>query len=106
MRQDLPDGQWYELHERITHAEDKAIKRLSAQARTDETVWFDVDSALIRTFVKDWYVKDRDGQPIPATDPDAVDRLPSDIADTLATAAALAYTGATDPKPTPAPSDA
>lgn len=101
-RIELPDGQWADFRERITHAQDKDIKRLIDKAKTEDAVWFDVDTLLIRTFTRDWYVKDVDGQPIAATDPDAADRLPSDIADTLAVEASKAYTGATVPnEPTP-----
>jgi hypothetical protein len=105
MRVELPDGQWAELHEHISHADDKAIKRLTTKAKTDEAVWFDVDSLIVRTFLRDWYVKDRDGQPIPATDADAVERAPSDIIDRLAIDGSKLYTGATDTNPTPASSD-
>lgn len=105
MRIELPDGQWAELRERITHAQDKDVKRLIDKAKADEAVWFDVDTLLIRTFVRDWYAKDVDGQPILASDADAVERLPSDIADTLAVEASKAYTGATVPnEPTPSSS--
>ena len=106
MRIDLPDGQWAELRERITHAQDKDIKRLITKAQKDEEVWLDVDTLTLRTFLRDWYVKDPDGNPIPAADPDAVERAPSDITDELETHALRLYTGATDPNsPTPPSSD-
>lgn len=43
----LRDGQWADLRERITHAQDKEIKRLITKARTDEPLWLDGRSGAI-----------------------------------------------------------
>ena len=102
MRIDLPDGQWAELRERITHAEDKQIKRARRKARDNpEETWDDLTVAL-RVFVTAWNVRDLDGQPIDLSAADAMDRCPMDIADILAEPIITLYSGATVPnEPTP-----
>lgn len=96
MRVTLRDGQWAELRERINHGQAKALKRAE---RDDE---FDLQTEVIRQFVTAWDIKDIDGIPIALTDADAVDRLPSGIADELFVAAADAYKANTVPNlPTP-----
>lgn len=103
MRIDLPDGQWAEVRERLTHGEDKALRRVTHAGKTDPALSFDVDTALVRTFVSDWYVLDLDGKTIALSDPDAIDRAPGDIIDILAERSAEQWIGATQPDPpTPA----
>ena len=102
-RIELRDGQWAELRERITHAVDKDIKKQrTAILKAEEGPW-DWPTVLVRTFVRDWNVKDPDGSPIPITDPDAIERAPDDIIDTLFEKAAEQWVGATVPNP-PTPS--
>jgi hypothetical protein len=100
VRIELPDGQWAELRDRITHAQDKELKRAIERARANTELWVEVDTLTVRTFVRDWFVKDPDGNAIPPSDGDAVERAPADIVDTLYEKAAELYTGATDTNPT------
>jgi len=102
MRLELRDGQWAELHERLTHAEDKALKKLRIQGQDDRTLYFDWQTEIVRTFTKRWHVLDREGQSIPLEDPDAIERAPSDILEALFEPASDLYLGATVPNaPTP-----
>lgn len=107
MRVELRDGQWAELRERITHAQDKEIRRAQALSRREpDTHAGDGDTAAFRVFIRNWSVNDPDGNPIPLTDADAVDRMPSDIADVLAEWVNHLHYGATVPNaPTPPSSD-
>lgn len=118
-RIDLPDGQWVELRERITHATDKHLSKLAARGRQDPTLLFDWDTLAARIFVESWHVLDLEGNPIEitvTTDPatrvtmagpeEAFDRAPAAIIDQIAIAAALAIKAATVPNPpTPGSSD-
>ena len=95
MRVELRDGQWAELREHITHGDAKTIRR----ARDDEG---ELESAIVRVFVKAWNVVDLDGLALALDAPDAIDRAPSDVVDTLMLAAAELWTAATVPNsPTP-----
>jgi len=114
-RIELRDGQWAELRERISHAQDKEIIRTRLRGRTDETAKPDLVTATVRVFLRDWNVRDPDGRDIPVSDEDAVDRAPDDIVDMLMVRATELYTGATLtdpltgeplPNPTPRSSDA
>ncbi len=106
MRLDLRDGQWAELRERINHGTDKHLKRTWRQGKSDIAYAFDIDTELGRAFVSAWSVRDIDGISIALTDADAIERLPDDIADAIASEAARLWTGATVPnEPTPPPSD-
>jgi len=107
MRQELRDGQWAELRERITHGTDKAIKHANLASRKDDTVAFDWGTVLVRAFVRDWNVRDPDGAAIPISDADAIERAPDDIIDALLPPCVELWTGATSPNaPTPSSSDA
>jgi hypothetical protein len=103
MRVELRDGQWADLRDHITHAVDKTIKVARLKAKSQDADAFDWQTILVRAFVRDWSVKDPEGNPIPITDPDAVDRAPDDVIDALWVKAAEAWTGATVPNP-PTPS--
>jgi hypothetical protein len=106
MRIELRDGQWAELRERINHADDKDLKRAVQRGRDDPMEKWDVDTIIVRKFLRDWHVSDPDGNPIPVTDEDAIDRAPDDIIEKLALAAGQAWVGATVPnEPTPPSSD-
>lgn len=107
MRIELRDGQWAELREHITHGTDKDIKRARTASMKDDTVAWDWVTVLVRAFVRDWHVSDPDGNPIPITDPDAIERAPDDIVDTLFPLTVEQWTGVTIPNPpTPPSSDA
>ena len=97
MRVDLRDGQWAELRDRITHATDKDIKRSRARGMQNGEDAFDWTTVIVRAFVREWSVKDPDGQPIPLTDPDAIERAPDDIIDELWPLAADAWNRASVP---------
>jgi hypothetical protein len=97
MRVELRDGQWADLREHITHATDKQIKVARLQAMKDDTVAFDWGTVLVRAFVRDWNVKDPDGNPITIADPDAIERAPDDIIDELFDPCSEAWAGATVP---------
>lgn len=84
MRVDLRDGQWVELREHITHAQDKEITRATRAARAEPIERAgEADTTALRVFIADWEMKDPDGRSIPLDDGDAIDRMPSDIADQL-----------------------
>jgi hypothetical protein len=103
MRVELRDGQWAELREHITHAQDKEIRRAQMRSRRDpETAVGDGDTAALRVFVQSWNVLDVNGDPIPITDPDAIDRMPADLADIVAVEVDALYHPVTVPNaPTP-----
>lgn len=98
MRIELRDGQWADLRERITHGQDKVLKKALAAAKGNDAAAIDFDTIVVGIFLRDWYVKDPDGNPIPATDADAVERAPEDIVDLLVDKGVELYTGATVPK--------
>ena len=85
MRIELRDGQWADLREHISHGQDKDIKRAQMRSRLDPGgSAFEGDTVALRTFIRAWSVNDTDGAPIPLTDADAIERMPSDIADDIA----------------------
>ena len=102
-RIDLRDGQWADLRERITHGVDKDIRNARTVSRQNDGQAFDWVTVLVRAFVRSWSVNDPDGNPIPLTDADAIDRAPDDIVDELFGKAAELWAGATVPNP-PTPS--
>lgn len=106
MRVELRDGQWADLRERITHGQDKAIRRARLAGGKDPSVAYESVTVLLRAYVRDWYVNDPDGNPIPLGDEDAIDRCPEDIADELFAAGAELWTGVKVPNlPTPLSSE-
>jgi len=60
-RLDLPDGQWAELRDWLTHGEEKAVLRTWAAAGKDIETAPEVDTALVRAYVSEWHVLGRDG---------------------------------------------
>jgi hypothetical protein len=101
-RIELRDGQWAEARDRIDHAGDKAIKRAYVDAKADPGTIFDVQTLMCRLFVRSWHILDVDGAAIPADAPDAFDRMPADIVDTLFDEVTVIYRAATVPNaPTP-----
>ena len=102
MRLELRDGQWADLRGRISHGADKRIKIANRKGKDDDTAALEIDDVLIREFVTAWNVLDITGSAIALDDADATDRLPEDISDAIAVAAAGIYTGTTAPNaPTP-----
>ena len=102
MRHEFEDGQWVDLRDRITHAQDKEIRRAKRRVFDDPAAVGEADSEALRIFVRDWHVLDVDGNPINLADADAIDRLPMDIADALVPLIVIVYNGATVPNsPTP-----
>ena len=97
MRIELRDGQWAELRERITHAQDKVIKKAYAKGRTDPDAKYDFDTVVSREFIREWNVNDPDGQPIALADENAIERAPDDFIERIAEEATTLWTGATVP---------
>ena len=104
-RLELRDGQWVDLREHISHGEDKAIKRAQWKSRADpEQFGSEGDTVALRAFIRAWSVNDDNGKPIVLEDSDAIDRMPSDIADDIAVVVnGLYHPEATVPNP-PTPS--
>jgi hypothetical protein len=98
MRVDLRDGQWADLRERITHAEDKEIRRARRRARDNLDDTYDDLSVALRIFLLAGEIRDINNVPIDLRDANAVDRLPKDIVDVLMGPVLDLYTGATSPK--------
>lgn len=106
MRIELRDGQWADLRERITHGEDKELKRAYRRSRDIPDARYDFDTLVVKTYVRAWSVTDPDGNAIAVTDADAIDRAPDDIIDALLRPAIEAWTGAQLPNaPTPPSSE-
>ncbi len=99
MRLELRDGQWAVLRDRIDHGADKRIKLARQRGKDDDEALVNIDDTIIREFVTAWHVMDPDGTVLALEDPTAIDRLPDDIADAIATRAAEIYIGATVPNP-------
>lgn len=98
MRVELRDGQWAELRERISHGQDKHLKRTWRISQNDPERYGDMDTELIRAYVTGWSLS------APLGDIDGID---SDDADTIAKEAAQLWTGVQVPnEPTPDSSDA
>jgi hypothetical protein len=60
-RLELPDGQWAELRDWLTHGEEKGVLRAWATATKNLEEAPEVDTALLRAYVAEWHVKGRDG---------------------------------------------
>ena len=104
MRIELPDGQWAEVRERISHG---ARKQVIRTVRDEDDL--EAMSAITMAYVTAWEVKDIDGVPIPL-DPAATaasfDRLPDDLAKHLYGEILERWKRLTDTSPTPPSSDA
>lgn len=101
----LPRGQWAEIRERLSHGQAKDLRRAWIRGRAEPEEKVEVQSAYARAFVRDWNVVDIDGNPIPLTDPGAIDRAPDDVIDAIFDQVLPAESKATDPKaPTSGPS--
>lgn len=108
-RIELRDGQWADLREHITHADDKRIKaqyRKSTDEDGDDDASDELNTLVARIYVKEWNVLDPDGSPIPLSDADAVDRAPDDIIDALIPECSKLWKANLRPNPpTPSSSD-
>jgi hypothetical protein len=105
MRIELRDGQWAELRERITHAQDKEIKRAIQRGGNDpETTAGDSDTVALRMFIRGWSVNDPDGNAISLTEADAIERMPADLADEVIGHIIPLYIRTTDPNALTPPS--
>jgi hypothetical protein len=104
MRIELRDGQWAELRERISHGQDKEIKRAWVRGAADRDLLVDAQTTVVRQFLRAWYVNDLDGQPIAADAADAVERMPDDIVDEIYAKASELYKATTVPNPSTPPS--
>lgn len=104
MRVELRDGQWAELRERITHGQDKVLKRAYRRSRDEPDARYDFDTLIVRIYVTAWAVVDPEGARIDLADADAIDRAPDDIIDTLLPRAIEQWTGAQIPNPPTPPS--
>jgi hypothetical protein len=92
MRAELPNGQWADLRERLTHGQDKEIRRALVKAQMDpEYADAELNAVALKIFLIDWNVNDLEGNRIPITDGDAIDRAPSEVVDLLATHATVLY---------------
>lgn len=101
-RIELRDGQWAELRERITHGQDKLIRR--AYLASDRADMVEAQTVKLRQFITAWEVRDPNGALINLTDADAIDRMPEDLADLLHEEADKHYGRATRPNPLTPPS--
>jgi hypothetical protein len=102
MRVELRDGQWAELRERITHADDKALKKAHIRGEQEAEAKLDWADLLTATFIRDWHVLDIDGQPIPWEGVGSLERAPDDVVDALWEPTFALYKAATVPnEPTP-----
>jgi len=63
-RIELRDGQWADLRERISHAQDKDIKRAKIRVESQPETLVDWATVIVRAFVREWRVNDPDGNPI------------------------------------------
>lgn len=72
----LPDDQWADIERRPTHGVIRRIgKETERLGRTDPLAGEDV---IIGNLVKDWSIKDENGEPVPFQR-DAFDRIPQDV---------------------------
>ncbi len=96
-RLDLPDGQWAELRDWLTHGEEKAVLRAWAAAAGSLAEAPEVDSALIIAYVADWHVVGRDGHEVPL---DRIDDCPGTVAAAIVDAATVRWKARrADPNP-------
>ena len=98
MRVELPDGQWAELREELTHGQTKRLKRAIFRAVEDTAAGPDVDTEFIAVYVASWSLL---GIGPPPDDTDArlpiIDGLPEPIARAIAEKAAAIWSGRADP---------
>ena len=80
MRLELPDGQWAELRERLTHGQATRIRAASIRAKADPGAGADLPTAFMEAFVSSWHVLDFDGHAVSLETPEnAPDEIMVDI---------------------------
>ena len=99
MRVELPDGQWVELREELTHGQTKRLKRALYRAvESPADAGPDVDTEFVAVYVAAWSL--RGVADVPA-DLDArlpiIDALPASVVRAVAEQAAALWKGAADP---------
>lgn len=99
VRVDLPDGQWAELREELTHGQTKRLQRALLAARIHPaTAGPDIDTEFAAVYLTAWSV--RGAADVPA-DVDArvalLEDLPDRIVKAIAEAAADLWKGRADP---------
>jgi hypothetical protein len=78
MRIDLPDGQWADIADLVTHGREKAIARAGLAAREDITKAADIPTAIVSAFLLAWLVRGEDGQDLPIT-LEGIDGAPDEL---------------------------
>lgn len=99
MRVDLPDGQWAELREELTHGQTKRLQRTLYRAMADPAeAGPEVDTEFVAVYVAAWSL--RGVGDVPA-DLDArlpvIDGLPEPVVRAIAARAAELWKGRADP---------
>ena len=99
MRVDLPDGQWAELREELTHGQTKRLQRALYRAvENPAAAGPDVDTEFVAVYVASWSLLGTGDVP---ADLDArlpvIDGLPASVVKALATKAAELWKGRADP---------
>jgi hypothetical protein len=99
VRVELPDGQWAELREELTHGQTKRLQRALLRAGADPTTAGpEIDTEFVAVYVSAWSL--RGVAEVPA-DIDArlplIDGLPESVVKAIATEAALTWRGRADP---------
>jgi hypothetical protein len=107
VRVPLRDDLWVDLRERISHGEDKAIRRARVVTRDNlEEHAADDITVMLRVFIEAWNMVDAKGVPLTLEHTnECIERMPADLADIVVGKATDLYLPATVPNsPTPASS--
>lgn len=96
MRVPLPDGQWADIADVVTHGREKAISRAAFAARVDLVKTPDIPTVIVAAFLLAWNVRDEAGHELPVT-PEGIDGAPDAVIDVLLDAIRVLRTPATDP---------
>ena len=104
MRLELPDGQWAELREELTHGQTKRLQRALLRAGQDPaSAGPEIDTEFVAVYISAWSL--RGVAEVPA-DIDArlpvIDGLPDSAVKAMAKAAALLWKDRADPNASPA----
>ena len=103
MRVELPDGQWAELREELTHGQFKRLSRALLRAtESPAEAGPDIDTEFAAVYVSAWFLRAPDGSSVdlPAELEARIailDGLPATIVTRIATAAANSWRGRPDP---------
>ena len=103
MRVELPDGQWVEFREELTHGQFKRLSRALLRATEHPAeAGPDIDTEFCAVYVSAWFLRAPDGSNVelPAdidARPAIIDNLPAGIVTIIATAAANAWRMRPDP---------